>query len=510
MSPDLANLLGALRDQPDDEVAYLALADWSLDQPDLPTQARGEHVRLSLELGKLSRKYNAEAPASRRRREGARAATRPLREQVKALERQHRVAWLGPLRDLAHRCDFLPGGLLKVEFAGGRIEQARKAQVKAPTEGEFVWVSNLVARSASLGDLDWLADMLPAGCVRSFVLGAPENAVGLPDVLARCRWLAGVRALDVHSYYPNLADIGAAGLVRLECLASLQELHLSHAEIGLDGCSAIGRSQQLRGLRELHLQRCGLGEDHLRALLAPAFVPPLVALSLERNNLTPAAAEAAGRLAGVGEGEAIDARRQSPRRRRAGGAGAFALPGAGARPVRAVVQPDEPRADRSRPRPTGPAGGALCAGQRPHCRRRAEGGLRVTVAAGATSARAFPIQLATADVGGVAGAIRDVTSGASPPAPVAAAGAARIGWATRRNFMSDAVARIVAMLGGLSQPERAELARAVLLSLESELEGPSAEQPWKAELARWVGRLRSGEAVGVPAEQVFADRRGRS
>ena len=30
MNPDLANLLGALRDQPDDETAYLALADWCL------------------------------------------------------------------------------------------------------------------------------------------------------------------------------------------------------------------------------------------------------------------------------------------------------------------------------------------------------------------------------------------------------------------------------------------------------------------------------------------------
>jgi uncharacterized protein (TIGR02996 family) len=51
---DLANLLGALRDRPDDELAYLALADWCLDQPDRATQARGEHVRLSRELSTLS------------------------------------------------------------------------------------------------------------------------------------------------------------------------------------------------------------------------------------------------------------------------------------------------------------------------------------------------------------------------------------------------------------------------------------------------------------------------
>ena len=32
MNPDLANLLGAIRDQPGDEIAYLALADWCLEQ----------------------------------------------------------------------------------------------------------------------------------------------------------------------------------------------------------------------------------------------------------------------------------------------------------------------------------------------------------------------------------------------------------------------------------------------------------------------------------------------
>jgi putative addiction module component (TIGR02574 family) len=75
--------------------------------------------------------------------------------------------------------------------------------------------------------------------------------------------------------------------------------------------------------------------------------------------------------------------------------------------------------------------------------------------------------------------------------------------------MSEAVAQIVAQLGNLSQQERADLAYAVLLSLEPA--EPGAEEAWDRELTRRAERIRKGEAVGVPAEQVFADwRRGRA
>ncbi len=69
--------------------------------------------------------------------------------------------------------------------------------------------------------------------------------------------------------------------------------------------------------------------------------------------------------------------------------------------------------------------------------------------------------------------------------------------------MSEAVAQIVAQLGSLSRQERADLAYAVLLSLEPT--EPGAEEAWDRELARRAERIRSGKAVGVPARQVFAD-----
>lgn len=75
--------------------------------------------------------------------------------------------------------------------------------------------------------------------------------------------------------------------------------------------------------------------------------------------------------------------------------------------------------------------------------------------------------------------------------------------------MTEAVAHIVTQLESLSQQERAELARLVLLSLEPT--EPGVEEAWNQELARRAARIQNGEAVGIPAEQVFADwRRERS
>ena len=59
----------------------------------------------------------------------------------------------------------------------------------------------------------------------------------------------------------------------------------------------------------------------------------------------------------------------------------------------------------------------------------------------------------------------------------------------------------------LSQGERAELAYALLLSLEPEGAGPDAA--WDSELARRVAEIREGRAEGKPAEQMFAELRAR-
>lgn len=69
--------------------------------------------------------------------------------------------------------------------------------------------------------------------------------------------------------------------------------------------------------------------------------------------------------------------------------------------------------------------------------------------------------------------------------------------------MSEAVLRILAQVETLSAQERAELAHAILLSLEPE--EPDAAEAWEEELARRLARFRAGQSVEIPAEQVFAN-----
>ncbi len=73
--------------------------------------------------------------------------------------------------------------------------------------------------------------------------------------------------------------------------------------------------------------------------------------------------------------------------------------------------------------------------------------------------------------------------------------------------MTEAVVQALAQLGALSRAERAEVAHALLRSLEPEEEG--AEGAWEAELARRVAEIRSGKAVGKPAQQLFTELRGQ-
>jgi len=61
----------------------------------------------------------------------------------------------------------------------------------------------------------------------------------------------------------------------------------------------------------------------------------------------------------------------------------------------------------------------------------------------------------------------------------------------------------------LSPQDRAELAAYLIDSLD-EGEDPDAEAAWEAELGRRAEEIRSGNAPGEPAPEVFARLRARS
>jgi putative addiction module component (TIGR02574 family) len=69
--------------------------------------------------------------------------------------------------------------------------------------------------------------------------------------------------------------------------------------------------------------------------------------------------------------------------------------------------------------------------------------------------------------------------------------------------MTPSVETLKEQLGLLSQEIRAELAAFLLESLDP----PGAGGAWQLELERRMEEMESGEEVGVPAEEVFANLR---
>ncbi len=71
--------------------------------------------------------------------------------------------------------------------------------------------------------------------------------------------------------------------------------------------------------------------------------------------------------------------------------------------------------------------------------------------------------------------------------------------------MSETAERLKSELSLLSPKERAELAHFLLHSLDDT--DPDAEAAWDAELAERIQEIQRGQAIGEPAEKVFAELR---
>ncbi len=72
--------------------------------------------------------------------------------------------------------------------------------------------------------------------------------------------------------------------------------------------------------------------------------------------------------------------------------------------------------------------------------------------------------------------------------------------------MTETVEHMKAQLNLLSNKDRAELAHYLLATLEPETED-GVDAAWEAEVSRRVAEIRSGRAVGKPADQLFAELR---
>lgn len=76
--------------------------------------------------------------------------------------------------------------------------------------------------------------------------------------------------------------------------------------------------------------------------------------------------------------------------------------------------------------------------------------------------------------------------------------------------MSTMLAELKDKAAQLSEPERAELAFALIASLDSPAEDPAVvEEAWRVEIERRVGEIDRGDVKPIPGDEVFAEVRRR-
>jgi len=74
--------------------------------------------------------------------------------------------------------------------------------------------------------------------------------------------------------------------------------------------------------------------------------------------------------------------------------------------------------------------------------------------------------------------------------------------------MSDMLAELMEKASRLSDSERAELALALIESLDGPAD-PDVEEAWRLEIERRIGQIERGEVQTIPGDQVFAKLRRR-
>jgi len=76
--------------------------------------------------------------------------------------------------------------------------------------------------------------------------------------------------------------------------------------------------------------------------------------------------------------------------------------------------------------------------------------------------------------------------------------------------MSSILAELKEKAAQLSEPERADLALALIESLDGPAEDRAVdEEAWRVEVERRVGEIDRGEVKPIPGDEVFADVRRR-
>jgi uncharacterized protein (TIGR02996 family) len=338
-------LESALAADPDDRAAHMAYADWLSEQADPRLAARGEFIRVQLEL---------EDPALDRSRRGE------LRLRELALLRAGEEHSLdGELKRLLLEADptaewasvrgwvtrlhvrDLPARLGPALAAADCLRLLRELHVDARAGGEGLAVlaacphlANVGVLAARLGPdapgLPALVARLPRLETLRLLCERFDARPALASPLPRLRVLqvSGSRycPLATLAVNPSLARLeeltarGCAGdvgaLARSPHLPALRRLAVSGSAVGDAGVRALVEAGLLGRLESLDLSACDVGDDGARLLAGCPDAARLRELSLNGNRLSQVGIDALRRLRGVRLAVEWQQRPAVPRRRR--------------------------------------------------------------------------------------------------------------------------------------------------------------------------------------------------
>jgi uncharacterized protein (TIGR02996 family) len=235
---ELPALLRAVKEQPEDDLPRLVLADWLEEHGD---GARGEFVRVQCRMARLAAD-DPDLPAVQRRERELRA--------------RHAARWVGDLKRFTHFSTFERGlAFLQVSSCNAFLFPAarRRAAHRSPA---YEWVSGL--------RFPWCQ---PGRAIRRF-LKQPEAFAGLTHLEM------GFGETDPDSF---------ADFLSLPHLGLLTHLDLSGSRVGDAGVTALARSPHLARLTTLGLDGNDVSDEGVRQLAASPYLGRLTSLSLNHN-----------------------------------------------------------------------------------------------------------------------------------------------------------------------------------------------------------------------------------
>jgi uncharacterized protein (TIGR02996 family) len=236
-------LLRAVRENPEDMAARVALADWLQENAEADKErAYGEYLALCAQRAQLPPDHPG------------REAMEPRRFRLLALYREE---WLGPLTRLGD-VEVRPDGF--VALTGYNLGLVTKLLPALEGEPEFAWVVECGLRLCARPD-------------------GPETV----QTLAASPRLAHLTDLRLQDNGLSAANIGF--LAASPHAGRLTELHLGGNALGDAGVSVLTASPVLTRLIVLDLSRNGLGPEGARALAAGPRTAQLRTLSLWGNRI---------------------------------------------------------------------------------------------------------------------------------------------------------------------------------------------------------------------------------